>query len=142
MAETQIGCAVVWGISSGNITTGTGIWRHSGQNVAKEAERVEHKDGVTGDTIGYTVFDQRKTLELTVYPANASGSTPKAQAISANVLPQPGDAMTVTDASDTDINGAWSVVSASKVRSNSDKVIFTVSLVRHAGVTSVTPITS
>lgn len=135
------GIGVVWGISTSNITAGSGVLRQTSQAYTEDAEVIEHRS-TSGEVIGLTHFNQTKTVELDVYPASPDSGT-LANANSALVnMPSPGDTVTLTDTTDTDVAGAYTVMSAAKNKSTSDKVSFRLSLKRYAGFTPGTAITS
>lgn len=135
---TYQGIGVVWGISTGNITAGSGVLRPTSQTYTENAEMIEHRD-TTGEVIGHTFFNQTKEIELDVYPASST----LANAVSALVaMPSPGDTVTLTDTTDTDVAGAYTVISAAKNKSVTDKASFRLSLKKYAGFTPGSPITS
>jgi hypothetical protein len=140
MAEIQQGIAVVWAISSTIAAIGSGSpigsRRITGQTAGREADTVEHR-GTDGDVVGVTTFNQRETLELTIYPSGATRLLAQAQ----NILPLPGAVLLVIDSLDTDVGAGspgkpYYVVSSSKVKGLEDKCVMTVSLARWAGVTT------
>jgi hypothetical protein len=57
-------------------------------------------------------------------------------------MPNVGETVTLTDTTDTDVAGAYTVMSAAKNKSTSDKVSFRLSLKKYAGFTPGTAITS
>jgi hypothetical protein len=57
-------------------------------------------------------------------------------------MPNVGETVTLTDSTDTDVAGAYTVMSAAKNKSTSDKVSFRLSLKKYAGFTPGTAITS
>lgn len=135
----QIG--VVWGISTTNPTVGgggVGILRQTGQSYTEDAEMVEHRD-TDGDVIGLTHFNQTQTLELDVYPAGTTLANARTALVN---MPSPGDLVTLVDSTDTDIAGAYIVMSAAKNKSSTDKVSFRLSLKRYSAFTASAPITS
>jgi hypothetical protein len=138
---TYQGIGVVWGISTGNITAGSGVLRQTGQTYTEEAEMIEHRN-TAGEVIGLTHFNQTKTIELDVYPASPDSGT-LANANSALVnMPAIGETVTLTDATDTDVAGAYTCTAASKTKSVTDKVAFRLTLKKYAGFTPGAPITS
>lgn len=135
---TYQGIGVVWGISTTNPSAGAGVLRQTSQTYTEDAEMIEHRD-TAGEVVGLTHFNQTKTVELDVYPAAATLANANAALVN---MPSPGDTVTLTDSTDTDVAGAYTVVSAAKNKSTSDKVSFRLSLKRYAGFTASTPITS
>ena len=135
---TYQGIGVVWGISTTNPSAGAGVLRQTSQTYTEDAEMIEHRD-TAGEVVGLTHFNQTKTVELDVYPAAATLANANAALVN---MPSPGDTVTLTDSTDTDVAGAYTVVSAAKNKSASDKVSFRLSLKRYAGFTASTPITS
>ena len=136
--QTYQGIGVVWGISTTNPSAGAGVLRQTSQTYTEDAEVIEHRD-TTGEVVGLTHFNQTKTVELDVYPAAATLANANAALVN---MPSPGDTVTLTDSTDTDVAGAYTVMSAAKNKSTSDKVSFRLSLKRYAGFTASTPITS
>jgi hypothetical protein len=135
---TYQGIGVVWGISTTNPSAGAGVLRQTSQTYTEDAEMIEHRD-TAGEVVGLTHFNQTKTVELDVYPAAATLANANAALVN---MPSPGDTVTLTDSTDTDVAGAYTVMSAAKNKSTSDKVSFRLSLKRYAGFTASTPITS
>lgn len=135
---TYQGIGVVWGISTTNPSAGAGVLRQTSQTYTEDAEMIEHRD-TAGEVVGLTHFNQTKTVELDVYPAAATLANANAALVN---MPSPGDTVTLTDSTDTDVAGAYTVISAAKNKSTSDKVSFRLSLKRYAGFTASTPITS
>jgi hypothetical protein len=139
---TQKGIGVVWGVSTGAIVVGGGRLIHSGQSLSEDIEISEHRDN-SGEFIGVSTFAGTKTLELEVYPASAVSSPTVAQSAAAMVAcPVPGEKVTLTDSTDGDVNGDWMVISASRRKSNTDKVTITMSLKRWNGLTSYDTVTA
>jgi hypothetical protein len=139
---TQKGIGVVWGVSTGAITAGTGRLLHTGQSLSEDIEISEHRDN-SGEFIGVSTFAGTKTLELEVYPASAVSSPTVAQSANAMIsCPVPGDKVTLTDSTDGDVAGDWMVISASRRKSNTDKVTITMSLKRWNGLTSYDTVTA
>ena len=135
---TYQGIGVVWGISTTNPSAGAGVLRQTSQTYTEDAEMIEHRD-TSGEVVGLTHFNQTKTVELDVYPAGAS----IADAVAAlRTMPNVGETVTLTDSTDTDVAGAYTVMSAAKNKSTSDKVSFRLSLKKYAGFTPGTAITS
>lgn len=135
---TYQGIGVVWGISTTNPSAGAGVLRQTSQTYTEDAEMIEHRD-TAGEVVGLTHFNQTKTVELDVYPAAATLANANAALVN---MPSPGDTVTLTDSTDTDVAGAYTCVSAAKNKSTSEKVSFRLSLKRYAGFTASTPITS
>jgi hypothetical protein len=129
---------VVWGITTTNPSAGAGVLRQTSQAYTEDAEVIEHRD-TNGEVVGLTHFNQTKTLELDVYPAGATLAHAKE---ACEAMPNVGATVTLTDSGDTDIAGAYTVMSAAKNKSTSDKVSFRLSLKKYAGFTPGTAITS
>jgi len=91
------------------------------------------------EVVRLTHFNQTKTVELDVYPAAATLANANAALVN---MPSPGDTVTLTDSTDTDVAGAYTVMSAAKNKSTSDKASFRLSLKKYAGFTPGTPISS
>jgi hypothetical protein len=138
MATIQKGLGVVWGISSTPLAIGTGVIVFTSQTVGSESDEVEHRNSL-GEVAGITTFNVRETLEATVYPSSTTApNNTIAAAVSANVLPKAGSNLVIVDSADADVGKTWHVVSATKTKSNEDKVSFNVSLRRYAGITNYT----
>lgn len=124
--STTSGTAIVWGVSTTNMTGFTaavsGGYTFTGEDVGLEADKVEVKDRNGEITTVYT-YNGRKTLSLKCYPSGSSAS--------ATSLPTPGETVTVTSATDSQINGNWLCESSSKARSNEGVVEFDVSLISY-----------
>ncbi len=135
---TYQGIGVVWGISTTNPSAGAGVLRQTSQTYTEDAEMIEHRD-TSGEVVGVSHFNQTKTVELDVYPAAATLANANAALVN---MPSPGDTVTLTDTTDTDVAGAYTVMSAAKNKSTSDKVSFRLSLKKYAGFTPGTAITS
>ncbi len=131
----QKGLGVVFGISSSAITIGgqARTWNVTGQSVSKEAETVVVRDK-DGETKGMVVYDPRDVIGLTVYP----NGTSLANAVTANTLPDIGDACVITDSSDSDIGGNYVVTSSSKSKSNTDVTSFDVEVTKYSSDISAT----
>lgn len=133
---------MVWGVSTGAIVAGGGRLLHTGQSLSEDIEVSEHRNE-SGEFIGVTTFAGTKTLELEVYPASAVSSPTVAQSAAAMVAcPVPGEKVTLSDSTDGDVNGDWMVISASRRKSNTDKVTITMSLKRWNGLTSYDTVTA
>ena len=133
---------MVWGVSTGAIVAGGGRLLHTGQSLSEDIEISEHRNE-SGEFIGVTTFAGTKTLELEVYPASAVSSPTVAQSAEAMVAcPVPGEKVTLSDSTDTDVNGDWMAISASRRKSNTDKVTITMSLKRWNGLTSYDTVTA
>lgn len=135
---TYQGIGVIWGISTTNPSAGAGVLRQTSQTYTEDAEVIEHRN-TSGEVIGLTHFNQTKTIELDVYPSGATLAHAK-EALEA--MPNVGETVTLTDTGDDDVAGAYTVMSAAKNKSTSDKVSFRLSLKQYAGFTPSTPITS
>lgn len=135
---TQKGIGVVWGIGTANLTAGQGLLRPTQQSLGKDVELIEHRDTV-GEVKGLTTFNSTTTLEMDVYPAD-NASIADAEDAAEN-FPAPGTPVTLTDTTDSEINGEWLVITSTKRKTNNDKTIGTLSLKRWAGISSYTTIT-
>lgn len=133
---TQKGIGVSWGIGTTSVTAGTGVLRHTGQSLTKDIELVEHRD-TSGEVVGTTTFNATQSLELDVYPAGTTLATAADALVN---FPAPGSTVTLTDSGDAEIDGVWLVTASSKRKTNTDKVIGTLSLKNWAGISSYTTI--
>lgn len=133
---------MVWGVSTGAITVGSGRLIHTGQSISKDIEISEHRDG-NGEFIGVTTFAGTATIELEVYPASAQSSPTIAQAVSEMVAaPEPGEKVTLTDGTDTNVSGDWLVINATCRKSNTEKVTINMSLKRWNNLSNYDTVTA
>ena len=133
---TQNGIGVSWGIGTTNITAGTGVLRNTGQSLSKDIELIEHRD-TSGEVAGTSTFNATQALELDVYPAGTTLATAADALVN---FPTPGSTVTLTDSGDAEIDGVWLVTASSKRKTNTDKVIGTLSLKNWSGISSYTTI--
>jgi hypothetical protein len=140
MAEIQRGSAVVWGISTSSATyTGVGTSRQhfQSQTFSYEADMEETRAG-NGTTASVVHYNRSKNVTISVVPS----ATTLALAISANIVPEPGQDVTVTD-TDTVIGGggiAYMCVSASMHKSNTGKTTIEMTLKRWDSIGTYTPV--
>lgn len=132
---TYQGIGVVWGISTTNPSAGAGVLRQTSQTYTEDAEMIEHRD-TSGEVIGLSHFNQTQTIELDVYPAAATLANANAALVN---MPSPGDTVTLTDTTDTDVAGVYTCMSATKNKVATDKVSFRLSLKRYAKNAIFTP---
>lgn len=127
---TTTGTAIVWGVSSTNMTGFTaavsGGYTFTGEDVGFEADKVEIKNREGSVTSVYT-YNGRKTCSLKCYPSGSSASPTS--------LPVPGETVTVTSSTDSHIAGNWLCESSSKARTNEGIVEFDISLVQYDDIT-------
>lgn len=136
---TQKGIGVVWGIGTSNLTTtGTGILRPNRQGLSDTQETSEHRDE-NGEVKGVTLFNRTKTVTLDVYPA---GATLANAAAALTNRPAPGDVITLVDSTDTQLAGDYLVTGVEVNKEPTSKVAFTITAIRHSGVSSYTTISS
>ena len=128
--SSSVGAAIVWGVSSSNMTGFTAVvsggYTFTGEDVGFEADKVEIKDR-SGEIKTVYTYNGRTTLSLKCYPSGSSAS--------ATSLPTPGEPVTVTSATDSQIAGNWLCESSSKARTNEGVVEFDISLVQYDGIT-------
>ena len=133
MAVSHVGKAVVWGVAGNTMTkdnagtTVSGII-FSSSDASSDAKEVMHADGVTGGTIGVTFYDTGKTVTVECYVTGTS----KADAITnKGLLPVKGTKVVITgvtgDTSDS-LAGTYLCMSASQRRSNTDKMVVSLTL--------------
>lgn len=129
MAEAQRGTvAVAWGITSSITGSGLGTTMtiQSG-TFKKESEAFETKNGI-GQTVNKTFFNFKQTYSLAITPT----ADTLAHAKQYNIVPKPGNIITVADTDDTEVSGTnggkYLVLSASKSKDNSKPNDFTVEL--------------
>lgn len=135
---TQKGIGVVWGIGTTELSAGTGKLKPVSESYGADKEFIEHRD-TEGEYLGCTSFAGTKTLELEFYPA---GSTLAFATNAAINVPLPGVVVSLTDSADSDINGDWICVSFTKRKTNTDKLVGTLSLKRWNGIGNYTTISS
>lgn len=129
--------SVVWGIGTTDITVGSGqILRINGQTYSRESESTEHRS-TSGEVIGRTRWNFTKRVELEVYPSATTVANANAAMLAA---PEVGDAVTLTDSVDTDINGTYECMEASRPKSPTEKVMIRLVLLQNEGFTAGTPI--
>ena len=140
MAVSNVGIAVLWGITTtgmnknGSAITNANLIRYSSQSLSKATGSMEHVDN-SGEVVGFTTFNQSQTLSLECYP---SASTLSAARTLRDALPSPGDRVTLIDSTDANSPIATDFIceSSDYRASNSDKVVFSMSLKRWAGITN------
>lgn len=120
MAETVNGTVgVVWGLASGATGTGMGTFEPQSGTFDAESDEVEIKSK-KGSTLTDIYYNFRHRYRLEVIPTGATIALARA----ANILPQPGAIITVTDTEDTEVSGTNSgkyiLERASKAKSNTD----------------------
>lgn len=130
MAETQRGAkAVIWGIYTGvtysAITTAQGAgasFELQSTTFAKEADRKEVRNKI-GDTVTEIFHNYRNVFSIEVIP---TGDT-KAHALAGEILPAPGDIITITETTQVDPeqaatnSGKYVCDRATKSHTNSDE---------------------
>lgn len=146
MAVSQIGTAVIWGITTtgmnknGTLITNSDKLRHSSQSVARATGNMEHLDG-NGEVIGNTCYNQTQDLQIECYP---SGDTIAAARTLRNALPVPGERVQLVDGVDTTNPTVVECLcmSSDYRASNTGTPIFSMTLKRWAGITNYAPITT
>ncbi len=118
MAEVQRGTKfVAWGIATGATGSGIGTFSPQSGDFKKDAKSVETPDGA-GQSINITFYDKTQTFTLTVVPTATTITLAKA----ANILPDPGTIVTVTDADDPEVDtanaGKYVCMASSKKKGN------------------------
>ena len=127
MATTQ-GTAIVWGVSSTNMTgfsaAVSGGYTFTGEDWAQERDKVELKDK-SGEIKTVYYYNNRVTVSLKCYPSGTSADATSTPTIGEKV---------VVYSSDGDIGGTYLCDSVSKARSQDGVVEFDISLIAYAGV--------
>jgi hypothetical protein len=141
MAESQRGVGVVWGITTtGAAYTGSGTLRHQSQSFARSSDMEETRDEL-GEVINVTAYNQQQEIQLTVVPSGATMAAAKAS----NIVPVPGEKLTITDA-DVSLGGGstkdYMVVSATMNKTNNGKATIEITAKRWAGISSYTVLAS
>lgn len=147
MAVAHVGAGVVWGITTtslsknGTAITGSGTISYTSQSLSRSTDTMEHRNSL-GEVTGFTTYNQSQQVEIECIP---TASTIAAARTLRDALPVPGDRVTIFDTVDTSnpisgTGGTDYICTASGLRpSNSDKTIFTMTLVRFSGIASYTP---
>lgn len=130
----------MWGISTtGAAYSGSGTLRFQTQSFARAADSEETRDN-DGEVINVTTYNQQQEIQLSVVP---SGST-LAAAKTSNVVPVPGEVITVSD-TDTSFGGGstktYMVVSATMSKGNTTKATIEITAKRWAGISTYTVLT-
>ena len=130
MANVQRGTiAVAWSLVTSASATSpeTAIGTGTVQSVDFTEESDEKAiKGADGATVCLVFSDQRQTCTIEVIP---SSITSKALAKAANVLPDVGDTITLTDADDAEVAGTtWIFLGGSKRKSVDDNAVITMNL--------------
>lgn len=127
---TLSGTSIVWGVSSTDMSGFTAAvaagYTFTGEDLGFEADKVELKNR-SGEITSVYTYNGRTTLSLKCYPSG-TGASPTS-------LPKPGETVTVTSTSDSQIAGNWLCESSSKARTNEGIVEFDISLTRYDGIT-------
>ena len=145
MAVTNVGKAVVWGITTtGMSKDGTAITNasaiiYASQSLSRSTDTMEHRNNV-GEVDGFTTYNQSQQLEIECYP---TGSTLANARTLRDALPTPGQRVTIVDATDANDPTATDFIctAASYRKTNSDKASYTMTLQRFAGIATYTPVT-
>ena len=128
MAQISKGEAIVWGVSTTNMTgfsaAVSGGYTFTGEDLSFEATKDEFRDE-SGDVKTVVFRDGRKTLSLKCYPSATSGST-----ASATTTPLAGEEVTLVSG-DSDYNGEWICESCTKSRKQDGIVEFDISLIKY-----------
>lgn len=145
MAVQNVGKAVVWGITTtGMSKDGTAITNasaiiYSSQSLSRATDSMEHRNNL-GEVDGYTTYNQSQQLQVECYP---TGATLSACRTLRDALPQPGQRVTITDATDANDPTATDYIctAADYRKSNADKAVYTMTLQRFSGIASYVPVT-
>ena len=145
MAVTNVGKAVVWGITtSGMNKDGTAITNasaiiYASQSLSRSTDTMEHRNNL-GEVDGFTTYNQSQQLEIECYP---TGSTLANARTLRDALPVPGQRVTILDTTDANDPTATDYIctAASYRKTNSDKASYTMTLQRFSGISTYTPVT-
>ena len=150
MAAIQLGTAVVWGAPDiTSLKTGTTQTLATaataraiivtGLSLSRSRQMDETTDA-DGDVVAGVMHGQSEECTIECFPA----STSIANAKTANALPAIGDVLKVTPASDTEdadfataAAGYWSIIGASKNRTNTSKTTWSLTCKRWGGISDV-----
>lgn len=143
MAVTNVGKAVVWGITTtgmnrdGAAITNASAIIYSSQSLNRATDAMEHRNNL-GEVDGFTTYNQSQMLEIECYP---TGSTLAAARSLRDALPTTGQRVTIVDGTDPSDPTATDYIctAASYRKTNSDKASYTMTLQRFAGITDYTP---
>ena len=141
MPVTHFGGAPVWGNAAWTISVGNTPVAISGailnsSDSSSDAKEMLHVSGTTGGTVGGTFYDTGKTVTVECYVMRNTVANAIADK---NLLPKKGTKVVITaaapDASD-DIVGTYICMASTKRRSNSDKLVASLTLQQWDEVTS------
>jgi hypothetical protein len=125
--HTNKGIGIVFGISTGQIGSGTAYLMPTEQDFTKTRQSIQHHEPVDGSVIGETFFEKQSTQRLRVYPAGATNL----DATNANkTIMEPGDEVTLVDTADPEIAGFWVVTEVGKQCRFADKKYWDIGLRR------------
>ena len=145
MAVTNVGKAVVWGITTtgmnkdGVAITNASAIIYASQSLSRSTDTMEHRNNL-GEVDGFTTYNQSQQLEIECYP---TGSTLTNARTLRDALPTPGQRVTIVDATDANDPTATDFIctAASYRKTNSDKASYTMTLQRFSGIATYTPVT-
>ena len=121
MADANVnnGIGVVWGISTGNLGTGTAYLMLTEEDFHKIRANEQHYDKVDGSVIAETYYRKESTLRIRLYPAGTTNAN--ARTANQNTY-EPGQELLLVDIDDPEIAGYWSITEVGKQRRWADKV--------------------
>ncbi|MEY3277078.1 MAG: hypothetical protein RL153_2346 [Verrucomicrobiota bacterium] len=145
MAVTNVGKAVVWGITTtgmnkdGAAITNASAIIYASQSLSRSTDTMEHRNNL-GEVDGFTTYNQSQQLEIECYP---TGSTLANARTLRDALPVPGQRVTIVDSADANDPTATDFIctAASYRKTNSDKASYTMTLQRFAGIATYSPVT-
>ena len=125
MANVQRGTiAVAWSLVTTFSGTGTGTGTVQSVDFTEESDEKAIK-GADGATVCLVFSDQRQTCTIEIIPSSST----KALAKAANVLPDIGATITLTDTEDAEVAGTtWIFLGGSKRKSVDDNAVITMNL--------------
>lgn len=150
MAEIQVGGhAVVFGMPAFTVDSGTAdpattdVAVYITEVQVEKASDLEETRNGDGEVVNLTYYNANETCTVTCYPYGTTAANAK----TANALPAIGSVIGISGESateDPDISNtgttpwekSWTITGASKSRSQTGKVVWTLNLKRFAGISS------
>ena len=130
MADLHInkGIGVVFGLSTGQIGTGTAYLMPVEQDFTKTRQSIQHHEPISAAVIGETYFQKESTQRLRLYPAGASNADAKT---ANNTVIDPGDEIVIVDTNDPELAGNYTMTEVGKQGRNADKKYWDLSIRKH-----------
>ena len=125
---TLSGTNIVWACATTGVSyAGTAAnVTVTGEDYGKEGTEYLVK-GRTGDTVAAYYHDQKETLSLSCYPSGQNADP--------TAIPAIGQTITVTAATDSNLNGTWLVTASSSSRASEKHQEFSITCSRYSAWT-------